>query len=111
MTHLVQASKPLEKTSKNLRSAFTDLNTLLNMLAYNPPGSTQEGYLFWLSWLNHNFNSIFLTQDAEGPLRRGLLIITCNTAFTAEQAALGNPLLKTNLQTSQLPTSAAICPP
>ena len=111
VTHLVQASKPLEKTSKNLRSAFTDLNTLLNMLAYNPPGSTQEGYLFWLSWLNHNFNSIFLTQDAGGPLRRGLLIITCNTAFTAEQAALGNPLLRTNLQTSQLPTAADICPP
>ena len=67
VTHLVQASEPLEKTSKNLRSAFTELNTLLNMLAFNPPGSTQEGYLFWLSWLNHNFNSIFLTQDAERP--------------------------------------------
>ena len=111
LTHLVQASKPLEKTSNNLRSAFTDLNTLVNMLAYNPPGSTQEGYLFWLSWLNHNFNSIFLTQDAEGPLRRGLLVLTCNTARLAELTAGGNSLLKTNLQTSQLPTSASICPP
>ena len=111
LTHLVQASKPLAKTSKNLRSSFTDLNTLLNMLAYNPPGSTQEGYLFWLSWLNHNFNSIFLTQDAEGPLRRGLLIITCNTARLAEFTAAANALLKTNLQTSQLPASASICPP
>jgi phospholipid/cholesterol/gamma-HCH transport system substrate-binding protein len=111
LTHLVQASKPLEKTSKNLGTAFTDLNTLLNMLAYNPPGSTQEGYLFWLSWLNHNFNSIFLTQDAEGPLRRGLLVITCNTAQLAEQTATGDALLKTNFQTSQLPPSSSICPP
>ena len=55
------------------------------MLAFNPPGSQQEGYLFWLSWLNHDFNSIFLTQDAEGPLRRGLLVITCNTATPAER--------------------------
>ncbi len=81
------------------------------MLAYNPPGSTDEGYLFWLSWLNHNFNSIFLTQDAEGPLRRGLLVYTCNTARLGELTASGNSLLKTNLQTSQLPTSASICPP
>ncbi len=109
VTHLVQTSAPLEKTSKSLRTAFTDLNTLLNMLAYNPPGSTQEGYLFWLSWLNHNFNSIFLTQDAEGPLRRGLLLYTCNTADKGLQTAGGNPLLKTNLQTSQLPSKAAIC--
>ncbi len=109
VTHLVQASKPLEKTSTSLRSAFTDLNTLLNMLAYNPPGSTQEGYLFWLSWLNHNFNSIFLTQDAEGPLRRGLLLYTCNTADKGLQTAGGNPLLKTNLQTSQLPSKDSIC--
>ena len=37
------------------------------MLAYNPPGSGEEGYLFCLAWLNHNFNSIYITQDAEGP--------------------------------------------
>ena len=65
------------------------------MLAFNPSGSQQEGYLFWLSWLNHNFNSIFLTQDAEGPLRRGLIVITCNTARAAVPN-FANELLKTN---------------
>ncbi len=110
LTHLVQASEPLAKTSKNLRTTFSDLNLLLNELAYNPPGSTQEGYLFWLSWLNHNFNSIFLTQDAEGPLRRGLLVYTCSTARLGELTAAANALLKTNLQTSNLPPSTQICP-
>jgi phospholipid/cholesterol/gamma-HCH transport system substrate-binding protein len=104
LTHLVQAAKPLKQTSQSLKPAFTDLNTLFNMLAFNPSGSQDEGYLFWLSWLNHNFNSIFLTQDAEGPLRRGLLIITCNTAIAAIGNADGNALLNTNFQTSQLPT-------
>ncbi len=113
LTHLVQASKPLKTSSQSLRNTFSDLNILVNMLAYNPPGSTDEGYLFWLSWLNHNFNSIFLTQDAEGPLRRGLLIIACNTAQQAERNTAGSPLLKTNLQTSQLPSTSDIpnCPP
>lgn len=109
--HLVQASKPLSKSAKSLNSTFTDLNTLVNELAYNPPGSTQEGYLFWLSWLNHNFNSIFLTQDAEGPLRRGLLVYTCSTAKLGELTAAANALLRTNLQSSNLPPSTQICPP
>ncbi|MFN8162167.1 MAG: MlaD family protein [Solirubrobacterales bacterium] len=109
--HLVQATTPLKNTSKSLNGAFGDLDELVNMLAYNPPGSQDEGYLFWASWLNHNFNSIFLTQDAEGPVRRGLLILTCNTAIQAEFTAAANALLKTNLQTSQLPTSVSICPP
>ena len=88
--HLKQASEPLYKTAKGLRGSFTDLNVLLNELAYNPPGSKQEGYLFYLPWLNHNFNAIHFTQDAEGPVRRGLLIISCGTAKLAEITAGAN---------------------
>jgi phospholipid/cholesterol/gamma-HCH transport system substrate-binding protein len=109
--HLNQTSKPLFRTAKGLRGSFTDLNTLLNELAYNPPGSKQEGYLFYLPWLNHDFNAIHFTQDAEGPVRRGLLIISCGTARLAEITAGANDLLKTELQATQLPRSVDICPP
>lgn len=34
--------------------------------------------MFYLAWLNHVSNSIFSTQDAEGPIRRGVLITGCN---------------------------------
>ena len=108
--HLKQASQPLYKTAKGLRGSFTDLNVLLNELAYNPPGSKQEGYLFYLPWLNHDFNAIHFTQDAEGPVRRGLLVISCGTAKLAEITAGANDLLKTELQATQLPQSVDICP-
>jgi phospholipid/cholesterol/gamma-HCH transport system substrate-binding protein len=66
------------------------VNSLLNELAFNPPGS-EEGYLFWASWLNHAGASIFSTQDANGPIRRGQVITSC--------ASLG--LLETVAGTSQ----------
>jgi len=109
--HLAQAAEPLNKTSAGLRKSFTNLNFLLNELAYNPPGKTKEGFLFYLAWLNHAFNSIYLTQDAEGPLRRGLLLFSCGTVRVAQFAAAANELLKTELQATQVPTPEEICPP
>ncbi len=108
--HLTQAAAPLRRTATGLRGAFDDLNVLLDLLAFNPAGA-KEGFLFFLPWLNHNFNSIFLAQDAEGPVRRGLLMFTCNTVRLAEFAADANDLLETSLQATQVPTSAEICPP
>lgn len=109
--HLAQAAEPLDRTATGLRRAVADINVLLNELAFNPPGAKQEGFLFWLPWLNHNFNSIFLNQDAEGPVRRAILLFSCNTVRLAEFAANTNALLKTELQATQVPTSAEICPP
>ena len=60
--------------------SFSELNRFFNALAYNPPGSAEEGYLFWASWLNHNTNALFFTQDAGGPLRHGLVLLSCLTA-------------------------------
>jgi phospholipid/cholesterol/gamma-HCH transport system substrate-binding protein len=109
--HLDQASRPLSRTVRGLRGGFGDLNALVNMLAYNPPGQASEGYLFWLAWLNHTFNSIFLTQDAEGPLRRGLTVLTCNTAKQASFIAPAIELLGTEFEATQLPNVGEICPP
>jgi phospholipid/cholesterol/gamma-HCH transport system substrate-binding protein len=84
LKHVKQLANPLARTTTGLTKSFADLNRFFNALAYNPPGSAQEGFLFWLSWLNHNTNALFFTQDAGGPLRHGLVLLNCTTAVTAE---------------------------
>jgi len=85
-------ARNLADTAPNLTSAFTALNQLLNMLAYNPKGS-EEGYGYYLAWVNHIGPQIFAGQDANGPIRRGALLISCDTIATAELAASNSPLL------------------
>ncbi len=61
---------------RSLTNSFKVLNSLFNTLAYNPRGA-EEGYLFWASWLNHAGAGLFAQQDAHGPVRRGLVLISC----------------------------------
>ena len=103
LKHINQASQPLAETTTSLTKGFNDLNLLLNALAYNPPGASDEGYLFWLSWLNHSTNSVFFTQDAGGPLRHGLVQLSCATAGTAFAISLSDPFLKTLQDLSRVP--------
>ena len=65
-----------------------------------------EGYLFWLSWANHLAPSIFAPQDAHGPIRRGQVILSCNTLFVLDQVAAVNPQLGTLVALLNLPRSA-----
>jgi phospholipid/cholesterol/gamma-HCH transport system substrate-binding protein len=71
------AASAFADATPDLTTTFRVLNAFLNGLAYNPPGRA-EGYMFYLAWLNHVTNSIFSTQDAEGPIRRGVLITGCD---------------------------------
>jgi hypothetical protein len=71
------AAAEFADATPDLTKTFGVLNAFLNGLAYNPPGS-REGYLFYLAWLNHVSNSLFSTQDGEGPIRRGVLLVECN---------------------------------
>jgi phospholipid/cholesterol/gamma-HCH transport system substrate-binding protein len=111
--HLKQAAEPLAKTTEGLAGAFTELNVLGNALAYNPPGAAEEGYLFWLAWLNHNANSVFFSQDAMGPMIRGMVMLGCTTAGLAEGVAAPRPFLRTLQQATNVPTSEdpKVCPP
>jgi phospholipid/cholesterol/gamma-HCH transport system substrate-binding protein len=108
LKHVNQLSKPLATTTTALAKGFDNLNLLLNALAYNPPGAKDEGFLFWASWLNHNTNAVFFTQDAGGPLRHGLVQLSCNTAGTAEAIAASDPFLKTLQELSRVPLSTEI---
>ena len=85
-----RAAKPLKDSSSQLSGSFTELNQLVNALAYNPSGSG-ESYLFYLSWLNHNTNTSLLTQDGLGPVLRGLFTYTCTTSFLADNVGARLP--------------------
>jgi phospholipid/cholesterol/gamma-HCH transport system substrate-binding protein len=108
LKHVKQGAQPLANTTTDLAKGFGDLNRLFNAVAYNPAGSAQEGYLFWLSWLNHDTNALFFTQDAGGPLRHGLVLTSCDTAGAAKIAGLGDTFLNTLRQLSAVPTPTQI---
>jgi phospholipid/cholesterol/gamma-HCH transport system substrate-binding protein len=103
------AMRDLAAATPDLRRTFSVVNYLLDTLAYNPPGK-EEGYLFWVAWANHIGNQIFTTQDAHGPIRRGLFITTCQDVPVLNQVAQANPLLGVltdllNLPKQNCPTS------
>jgi len=108
LKHVRQLGEPLATTTTRLGKAFENLNLLFNGLAYNPPGSEEEGYLFWASWLNHDTNAVFFTQDAGGPLRHGLVQLSCNTAFNAGGVAQTDPFLRTLQNLSRVPKANTI---
>lgn len=102
------AAKPFAKTVQSFRDTLKPLNYGFNELAYDPPGSTQ-GYLFYLPWLNHDLNAGYLLQDAAGPLRRGMVMLTCQTASLANGFANGRPFLRALLQLTNIPSNSEIC--
>jgi phospholipid/cholesterol/gamma-HCH transport system substrate-binding protein len=96
--------EPLANTSVELSKSFHELNKFVNALAYNPPGSADEGNLFWASWLSHNTNALWFTQDAGGPLRHGLVLYSCYTSLLADAVTGGDLGLVTLSQLSGVPT-------
>ncbi|MFL5895319.1 MAG: MlaD family protein [Thermoleophilaceae bacterium] len=102
-------ARDLAAATPALRRTFGVVNSLLNELAYNPPGK-EEGFLFYASWLNHAGAALFETDDAHGPIRRGLVMISCNSLSVLEQVAAANPQLNTLIQLLNAPKRSAVCP-
>jgi phospholipid/cholesterol/gamma-HCH transport system substrate-binding protein len=105
--HVAQISQGLGVATPGLKLGFTSLNDGLNALAFNPPGA-QEGFLFYVPWLNHNLVTNYTLQDAYGPIRRGLVQLSCATAGTAEQTLLAEPYLRLLYQLSGTPRTSNI---
>lgn len=105
LTHTSELSQPFAKTVRNFGNSLDGFNAFLNELAYKPKGgSKSQSFLFYLPWLNHDFNAAFNLQDAGGPLLRGILNISC----TGSQIGYGaiapySPFLKTLLQVAGVP--------
>jgi phospholipid/cholesterol/gamma-HCH transport system substrate-binding protein len=112
LTHSAEAAKPFEKTVRNFGNSLGGFNTFLNELSFDPKGSRQS-YLFYLPWLNHNFNAAFNLQDAGGPVLRGLVLISCTGAdlgygFVRAQAAQNKFFLQTLLEVLGVPRKEEI---
>jgi phospholipid/cholesterol/gamma-HCH transport system substrate-binding protein len=99
---LKPASVNLARAIPDLDSSFHELNRFFNIAAYNPAGkqgissecehngacssaelNQKKGYLYWLAWVAQNSNSLFSTSDAEGPIRRALFLMDCNSIHAA----------------------------
>jgi phospholipid/cholesterol/gamma-HCH transport system substrate-binding protein len=104
------AMRDLAAATPDLTRSFNVVNRLLNEVAYNPPGPNEEGFLFWQSWVNHAGNAVFASQDAHGPIRRGLIVLSCNTAQLLNAVSQANPQLGTLVQLLNAPTQQQICP-
>jgi phospholipid/cholesterol/gamma-HCH transport system substrate-binding protein len=111
LTHSAEAAEPFEKTVRNFGNSLTGFNSFLNELSYKPKG--KESYLFYLPWLNHNFNNALSLQDAGGPILRSLVEVPCNAAelgygLAGARTALGKPYLQTLLETLAVPRQTEI---
>ena len=108
------AAQNLSALTPDLTTVFRVANYIVNELAYNPPGDSEEGFLFWSSWASHAGSSIFSTQDANSVIRRGLILASCSSLDLLQQIASANPALQlvvglTNLPDSR-PPDAGVCP-
>jgi phospholipid/cholesterol/gamma-HCH transport system substrate-binding protein len=102
--------RDLASATPDLTSSFKVINTIFNTLTFNPPGPEQEGYLFWLSWANHLGGTLFATQDAHGPIRRGIVIISCTSLDILDQVTQTNIQLGTLIGLLNAPRRSAVCP-
>jgi phospholipid/cholesterol/gamma-HCH transport system substrate-binding protein len=107
---LEPAIRDLSAATPDLVTTFRVVNTLLDALAYNPPGERDEGYLFWASWVNHLGPAVFSNADAHGPIRRGLVVVGCNSLRTLQSVILGNPQLGVLTQLLEVPSIEQVCP-
>ena len=53
------------------------LNAFFNELAYDPPNG--DSYLFWSAWAAHNGALLTNSQDAHGPMLRGIVLLPAAT--------------------------------
>jgi phospholipid/cholesterol/gamma-HCH transport system substrate-binding protein len=116
---------------------FTEVfNSLLNELAYDPPGKGKgkNGFLFYLPWANHNTNSVLANSDGISPLRRTMLLLSCGdngflrelfvrridrgndnpadptTLPPTDPIRVRNPAITTLVELLQLPSLTPSCP-
>jgi phospholipid/cholesterol/gamma-HCH transport system substrate-binding protein len=98
----------LAAASPDLDRSLAVVNRLLNALGYNPVGR-EEGYLFYLAWANHLSATLFGVQDAHGPIRRGVVLLSCANLAVLESVAAANPQLGTLVGLLNPPDRTRFC--
>jgi phospholipid/cholesterol/gamma-HCH transport system substrate-binding protein len=112
---LKPAADDLAKGTPQLTRTFTVLNHLFNMVGFNPNGregpevaTRDEGFLYWLAWLNHDGGALFSSSDANGPFRPVTAASTCATLKEIANENGGNELYA--LIFSKPVFDAGVCP-
>ena len=111
LSSTAESATPFKKTVKSFGNALGGFNSFLNELSYKPKDT--ESHLFYLPWLNHNFNAAFNLGDAGGPILRSLTLISCTGAnlgygYVRDRTAKGKPYLQTLLETVGVPRDKEI---
>jgi phospholipid/cholesterol/gamma-HCH transport system substrate-binding protein len=109
--------KLLRPAARDLAAAVPDLTTsakiinyALDELAYDKPGDGNNSYLYWFSWANHAADTVFGQGDANGPTRRGLLVVSCAGLETLDQLKLVNQQLGLLVSLLNPVRTSAVCP-
>jgi phospholipid/cholesterol/gamma-HCH transport system substrate-binding protein len=103
------ATNDLAVVTPRLARTFGVLNRFFNMLAYDPPGARRP-FNFWAAWAAHAGATMYNLQDAHGPVRRSLVLVSCNNYNVLEQVILGSPQLGALARLLKLPPEAQACP-
>jgi phospholipid/cholesterol/gamma-HCH transport system substrate-binding protein len=104
-----KGSAALNKSVRGFGNSLGAFNSFLNELAYKPQGS-QQSYLFYLPWLNHDTNATFNLEDPEGPIGRALIMISCNGAELARGASAAQPYIEVTLRGANVPRTGELPP-
>jgi phospholipid/cholesterol/gamma-HCH transport system substrate-binding protein len=103
----------LAEATPALKTLSDVLNVLVNELAYKSPGNGAESnsFLFYVPWASHNSNSVVSGQDGIGPLRRGLVLVSCRSIQVLDTLAspTRNPTLATLVQLLGVPKKTEVC--
>ena len=103
------ATNDLAVVTPRLARTFGVLNRFFNILAYDPPGERRP-FNFWAAWSAHAGATMFNLQDAHGPVRRSIVLVTCNNYNVLEQVILGSPQLGALATLLNLPPEGEACP-
>jgi phospholipid/cholesterol/gamma-HCH transport system substrate-binding protein len=104
---LKPATQSLAEASPNLATSFSVLNEFFNEIAYNP-GPNQGGFLFFLDWANHNFNSVLSTADAHGTLGRTVVYFNCEVVPLLVPVSKVNPTVRLIIGLLNPPSSSSV---
>jgi phospholipid/cholesterol/gamma-HCH transport system substrate-binding protein len=102
LTHTKEGSAAFAKTVRSFGNSLAGFNGFLNELAFKPKDARQS-YLFYLPWLNHDFNSTFSLNDPAGPTQRALVLISCNGSNLGWGFVRAKPYLKSLLESANVP--------
>jgi phospholipid/cholesterol/gamma-HCH transport system substrate-binding protein len=110
---LREPTAKLAAATPELKTLSDVLNAILNEAAYKAPGTgaDKNSFLFYVPWASHNTNSALSQQDGVGPLRRGLVLVSCQSVQVLDTLAspTRNPTLATLVQLLGVPKREEIC--